>query len=104
MSMIACMVLRVQTADSALIARVKYAAGLCGQTMSQWAAKTLEDAANVVIRGAGSVEVGFSAPHQPAKMKRVPIVERAVEETVRRGHDPKTCRIYGCLVCKEMDA
>ena len=31
------------------------------------------------------------------------VVERAVQHA-RPSHDPKTCRIYGCLVCKEMDA
>jgi hypothetical protein len=33
-----------------------------------------------------------------------PIVERAVSAGVERGHDTKTCRIYGCLMCKALKA
>lgn len=39
-----------------------------------------------------------------AMLKQGPIVERAVQVGLRSGHDTKTCRIYGCLMCKALTA
>lgn len=38
----------------------------------------------------------------PAASQTPALISRAVEHA-KYSHDKKSCRIYGCLVCKEMD-
>jgi hypothetical protein len=40
----------------------------------------------------------------PGRITNPEIVERAVDAGLRSGHDTKTCRIYGCLMCKALKA
>lgn len=82
--------IRIHNVQNDLVADAKRAAQLSGLTFSGWVIEAMQ------LR-----------LHKPAKaveaVPRPPIVERAVE---RAGptHDTKNCRIYGCLICKELRA
>jgi hypothetical protein len=75
-------VLNIRNVPEALMQALRDEAGANGRTLRSHVLWLLGDA------------------HQPAKQT---IVDRAVQYA-RPSHDPKTCRIYGCLVCKEQKA
>jgi hypothetical protein len=96
--------IRIHNAPTALIAQAKAAATMQGVTLREW----IMDAMQTRLEDAPNGDIGLAPEGTHAAVTgrwdtvHKPIMERAVE-SARVSHDPKTCRIYGCLVCKEMD-
>ena len=87
--------------DEAQFIAVKNAARTAAVSVNEWVLQCLEGG-GTGIRGT-PIESGDSGSRRVSRGVEAPspAVGSSPTPPTKRTHDPKTCRVYGCLQCKE---
>jgi hypothetical protein len=97
--------LHIRNVDKHLVNAAKGDALMRNCTLREWVIEAMRSrlgnagVAQRIEQAPSKSQVAGSTPAPSTK-----IIERAVTAGVERGHDTKTCRIYGCLMCKALKA
>jgi hypothetical protein len=96
--------LSLKNLDESLMRDVRVAAARSDMTLRGWVIAALIKSS----RGNGKVEceeaiaVREATRAKPEETERPGVAEEESSVAQRPFHDPKVCRIYGCLMCKAM--